>query len=188
MWINISDIPAEGQTFIFEEQSIWTDPMKEFGIQGRVLVPLRGEVFLLPQAGESVQGCLVRGTLTGAVALPCNRCAEDARIDINSAFENFEPFPAENDSFSPEESDNLVEACDEEVVRLKDGVLQFNPVALLWEEFALALPVKPLCRPDCKGLCPICGQNRNMSECSCNAETGDPRLAVLRNLTLAKKQ
>jgi uncharacterized protein len=50
------------------------------------------------------------------------------------------------------------------------------------EQFYLALPMKPLCREDCKGLCPICGVNRNRETCSCRSEWVDPRMEALRKL------
>ena len=49
-----------------------------------------------------------------------------------------------------------------------------------------ALPVNPLCKTDCKGLCPQCGTNLNNGTCGCIPDEGDPRLAVLRGLTLHK--
>lgn len=50
----------------------------------------------------------------------------------------------------------------------------------LVEEFVfLELPLKPVCRPDCKGLCPRCGVDRNRAACGCAGETVDPRLAPL---------
>ena len=188
MWISITDLPPEGRTFIIDEQSVWTAPMHEFGISGRILSPLRGEILLIPQLDGEVCGCVVRGRLTGKIALPCDRCAEDACVAIDSSFEDFEPFPADD---SPDDEDkNLFsdDAADKEIIRLKDGTPQINPEALLWEEFLLSLPVKPLCRPDCRGLCASCGQNLNLGKCSCNKDEGDPRLAVLRNLTLTQKQ
>lgn len=188
MWISITDLPPEGRTFIIDEQSVWTAPMAEFGINGRILSPLRGEILLIPQREGEVRGCVVRGRLTGKIALPCDRCAEDALVDIDSPFEDFEPLPAD-DWQDDEDSDPLSSgAADKEIVRLKDGVPQINPEALLWEEFSLSLPVKPLCRPDCRGLCAGCGQNLNLGKCSCDTDEGDPRLAVLRNLTLTPKQ
>jgi len=51
------------------------------------------------------------------------------------------------------------------------------------EQFFLALPMKPLCREDCKGLCPVCGINRNRETCTCQSEWVDPRLEPLRHLT-----
>jgi uncharacterized protein len=50
------------------------------------------------------------------------------------------------------------------------------------EQMYLALPMKPLCRDDCRGLCPTCGANLNLAACGCKNEWEDPRLAVLRKL------
>ena len=189
MWLAMSDLPAEGRRLTFDDQAIWTGPLKEFGIPCTILTPLKAELFVLPHEGDGVRGCLVRGTIRGEVSLPCNRCAEDAKVVINSEFETFEPFPVEqDDDAGAQERINIDDIPDEEVARVKDGVAQFNPQALLWEEFSLALPVKPLCRPDCKGLCPVCGHNQNKGSCSCAAEEGDPRLAALRLFTPTKKQ
>jgi uncharacterized protein len=48
------------------------------------------------------------------------------------------------------------------------------------------IPMKPLCKPNCAGLCPQCGANRNEAPCQCPQEQGDPRWAVLQQL-LPKK-
>lgn len=53
---------------------------------------------------------------------------------------------------------------------------------LMREQFYLALPMKPLCREDCRGLCPSCGSNLNRDTCDCKREWADPRLAVLKAL------
>ena len=53
---------------------------------------------------------------------------------------------------------------------------------LIREQIILALPTRPLCRESCRGLCPQCGVNLNFQPCACRAASGDPRLAVLRNL------
>ena len=58
------------------------------------------------------------------------------------------------------------------------------------EQVLLALPLKPLCREDCRGLCPRCGQNRNLGPCGCPPpeEPGDPRLEPLRKLVDKNRQ
>jgi uncharacterized protein len=53
---------------------------------------------------------------------------------------------------------------------------------LMQEQFYLALPMKPLCREDCKGLCPNCGTNLNKATCDCHTQWEDPRLEALRAL------
>ena len=59
---------------------------------------------------------------------------------------------------------------------------EVNLAPLVRETLLLALPTKPLCREDCRGLCPRCGANRNGAECGCREEWRDPRLEVLRTL------
>ena len=53
---------------------------------------------------------------------------------------------------------------------------------LLRSEMDLALPMKPLCRAECRGLCPVCGANRNVTPCACEVRPVDPRLAPLEAL------
>ena len=48
------------------------------------------------------------------------------------------------------------------------------------EQFYLALPMKPLCRDDCRGLCSMCGANLNRSTCDCKHDFADPRFAALK--------
>ncbi len=60
------------------------------------------------------------------------------------------------------------------------GTIDLNPVV---REYAmLEIPMRPLCKPDCKGLCPICGNNLNESTCTHEDDSGDPRLASLKSL------
>ena len=53
---------------------------------------------------------------------------------------------------------------------------------LMREQVYLSLPMKPLCRDDCRGLCPVCGTNLNLSVCHCAREWDDPRFAALKAL------
>ena len=64
---------------------------------------------------------------------------------------------------------------------------EINVGELLREQFYLALPMKPLCRPDCRGICPHCGINRNVESCQCEGRWEDPRLAGLKTLMTKRK-
>jgi len=55
---------------------------------------------------------------------------------------------------------------------------------LMYEQIMLALPTRPLCGEECRGLCPQCGTNRNSGQCACVVESGDPRWSALRNLKI----
>ncbi len=57
---------------------------------------------------------------------------------------------------------------------------------LVREQIILALPTRPLCRDDCRGLCSQCGANRNEVDCGCREDVGDPRLAVFRDLKVSR--
>jgi len=61
-----------------------------------------------------------------------------------------------------------------------EGLLDLD--RLIQTEAMLGLPMKPLCREGCRGLCPVCGGNRNVTPCDCEARRPDPRLAVLKSL------
>ncbi|HWO04128.1 MAG TPA: DUF177 domain-containing protein, partial [Methylomirabilota bacterium] len=58
---------------------------------------------------------------------------------------------------------------------------QLDVTALLETETTLALPMKPLCREGCRGLCPVCGGNRNITACACETPALDSRWAALKD-------
>jgi len=63
------------------------------------------------------------------------------------------------------------------VLYVEGPVLETDPI--LVEQLQLNIPMKPLCRPDCPGLCPRCGADLNLGSCECTAPTGDSRWAAL---------
>ncbi len=168
LWMPISEIPADGREYTFDDQALWHDGWKEFSVAVEPSENLVAEVMILPQGDD---GALVRGTLKGAVSMPCDRCTASFVFKIDETFDAFEQLPDG-------------EYDEEPRVRMESGELQLNIGAVLWEEFALALPVKPLCSEDCKGMCPGCGKDLNEGPCECDRDEGDERLAVFRNLKI----
>lgn len=173
--ILLRDVSQNGQTFQYNNQKIWTEPLKEFHIACKIIDDIQAEVFVLPEE----EGCLFRGKLRGKVSVPCDRCAEETEINIEYQFDEFEEYPRDNAEENGEElfEDNRVVFKDKNAVVIDMG-------ALLWEEFVLTLPTKPLCRKDCKGVCSTCGKNLNEGICACEDEGRDPRFAVLKNLKI----
>ena len=111
-------------------------------------------------------------------------------VDIRTDFEDFEELPGEDDVDAVLNASGGNGAADAETTESRIVYERTMPMldlaAVCWEEFVLALPVNPLCKTDCKGLCPQCGTNLNNGTCGCIPDEGDPRLAVLRGLTLHK--
>lgn len=176
--ISLNDISPEGMTITVDEPAVWAVPMGEFGLSLRVVSPLSAELFVLRQD----DGVLLRGRIKGEVVMPCDRCAEDALVIVDHSFDDFEEYPVEPELDSvpdPKRTEEL-ELKEDCVLVVEKGALFLDVSSLLWEEFSLALPVKPLCRPACKGVCPQCGKNLNDAACSCSAVAGDPRMAALR--------
>lgn len=173
LWTPLRDIPAEGREFSFSDPAIWTSAWSEFGVECAMAEPLAATVQVIPGGN----GFLIRGNIAGSVTVPCDNCAEDAVIVLQHDFEEFEPLPeSQGDAQDPDASQYMRgEGVDAEI----------DMAALLWEQFQLAMPGKPLCREDCKGLCPKCGVNLNQGSCDCADEEGDPRFAALRNVKLS---
>lgn len=173
LWVSLKDIPAEGREFHFTDQSIWTGPMQEFGVAGRIAKPFAARLLIIPQD----EGFLVSGEFAGSLTLPCDRCLEEFELPVSASFEGFEGPEAEAGI-------EVDEAADESRLRMVGGNVELDVAGVLWEQFVLALPTSPVCAEGCKGLCPQCGVNRNEKDCGCVRDGGDPRLAVLRKLKL----
>lgn len=170
LWLSLHGIPAQGQEFTFEDQALWTDNWTAYGLDFKPGKPLVATLFVQPQG----QGCLVRGEITGSIRTACSRCAEECEQPIEAAFTHFEELGDRDENFP-----------DESFLRDAGGVPELDVAAFLWEQFALALPDKPLCATGCQGLCPRCGANLNEGSCACHKEGGDPRMAVFRALKVS---
>jgi len=127
---------------------------------------------------EVVADIRLRGRFAGSFQIPCARCIEAVAISMSAEFDLvFRPLGA--DSGVPERS---ITASETEIGYYQEDSLLLEDV--LREQVLLSLPVRTLCKPDCKGLCPHCGANRNLQPCSCDEGHNDPRwegLSGLRN-------
>jgi uncharacterized protein len=130
------------------------------------------------------------GPLEGSVTVACSRCLDPVRLPIAEALRvtflpEHELAGDEDEGADPDADDgeDSAEAAAEDLdVFPFDGeVVDLEPV--LREQFVLAVPFAPLCRADCKGLCPQCGVDLNSATCNCSPPI-DPRLAPLKGLKL----
>lgn len=98
----------------------------------------------------------------------CDRCQKPVRKEKKREFSHWLARKLEGDNE------------DEEYILVPGAALQMDE--LVMTDVTLDLPFKLLCQKDCKGLCPICGANRNDTECGCEEKQVDPRLESLKKL------
>ncbi len=116
------------------------------------------------------------GRVQTTLELPCGRCLEPFTTLVDQFFDlRYHPHTLNTGEGERElEEDDLTTAFYEND--------EIDLGHLMREQFYLSLPMKPLCRTDCQGLCVVCGTNRNRETCSCKPAWEDPRLAPLRDL------
>ncbi len=175
--IPLRDIPPAGRSWLVNDAAVWEGPLQEFHMDCRLAGTPQLEVNILPVD----EGWLLRGRLRASVILPCSRCTADVALDLDEPYEDYVQQP-EADEALPET--DFAQGDDHLI--FEHGALMLDLSAIAWEQFALALPATPLCRPDCRGLCPRCGADLNLGPCGCAPDDGDPRLAVLRGLRIEK--
>jgi uncharacterized protein len=127
------------------------------------LTPLQGTF----TATRTSRGIYLTGELQSNAVVECVRCLETAVQPITMHLDELFYYPP-------------LEASPGELAVGEDGYIDLGP--LLRDLSLLELPVRSFCRPDCRGLCPHCGQNLNEALCECEHGEVDERLAVLRNL------
>jgi len=141
-----------------------------------IVGPVRAECSLL----RTGHGILADCQFETQLAMECGRCLEPATVRVVGRLqEEFLPTvevrtgaplrdPPDADAFSIDEN---------HVLDLGEAIRQ---------HVLMEAPLRPLCRPDCQGLCPSCGIDRNVDTCQCKTEWIDPRLSVLKTLVTRK--
>ena len=125
---------------------------------------------------EIIPDIRARAHWSGDFEAPCARCLDPVRHALSGDFDLvFRPLGV--DAGPPERA--LVPP-ETEIGYYQEGGLVLEDV--LREQVLLSLPVRTLCRPDCKGLCPRCGRNLNAEPCACEASPPDARWSALSDL------
>jgi uncharacterized protein len=142
----------------------------------RVIAP----VLLEGEVRKDQEKVRLIGRVASELELPCSRCLEPFRVPVDTSFDLlFLPASAEVEASADDDGRQLGDD-DANTSFYEDEAIDLAQV--IREQFYLALPMKPLCREDCLGLCPVCGINRNTGTCTCQTEWVDPRMDALRRL------
>lgn len=120
---------------------------------------------------------LLKGRMAYEQQLVCTRCLKPFAEPIKGDVELLIQAGQGEDRSGGERE---LKERDLEVIVVPDEVLDTAPI--LAEQLQLNLPMKPLCRPDCAGLCPRCGADLNEGPCACVETVGDRRWSALADL------
>ncbi len=123
------------------------------------------------------------------LTVPCGRCLASVPVDVPVDFEltlvpsdEYADAPHAGEDKGRGQVSGSFEPQDAEEEVYTGKLIDLDPI--LREQVLLALPPYPVCRDDCKGLCPVCGTNLNERECGCDRKPKDPRWAGLEKFQL----
>jgi uncharacterized protein len=175
--LRIDDITAEGRQVFFVEpeqeinRTLERRP-REYLVRGPIQVSLS-----YYRAGTEI---FVDGALDASTTAACSRCAEEFNQAGHRRFRYVLTPKVMND-----DNEFALRAEDLELSFYQGEEIDLSP--LVREQVLLALAERPLCREECRGLCPQCGVNLNEKECGCSTKAPDPRFALLRNLKVGRR-
>jgi uncharacterized protein len=176
MALKISDIPPQGITLEI------SDKLDLFEA-GQASTPFRATMTIKPGPRGTFQ---VTGTVDAEAQLECSRCLRPFPFSVKGAVISIDLLP-EGTAEGHAERELGRSELDSEFYR-EDEI---EPQNLVREQVLLALPMVPVHSPDCKGLCPVCGTDRNEKECGCRTgdlPAADNPFAVLKKIIKSQKE
>lgn len=176
MAIKINDIPPEGMTIEIEETLDLFD-------DGKTMTPCKASVTIRPGSEGTFR---ITGRVTASAELECSRCLKPFPFAVSNAPIDFALAPGGAAGGGAEH-----ELCRGELdTEFYEGD-EIEPRDFVREQLLLAIPMTPVHRDDCKGLCPVCGGDRNERECGCKLEAMPEKenpFAVLKNIIKPEKE
>lgn len=175
MAIKVQDIPPEGLTLDLAEDIRVLDESATPTVCTAVLT-------ITPRSGSLLH---VRGHVTASQTLQCSRCLVSFDYPVDASID-FELSPAAALGPAEEHEHELSRA---ELDREFYEGDEIEPAAIVREQVLLALPMVPVHRSDCKGLCTVCGADLNAGECGCDRSArGESAFSVLKDLFKKKER
>ena len=173
MFINLSEVfSSEGSKETVEA------PVELQSFQSRLgdfpIVEKPPVVFAFTNDG--VNKAKVEGGVRLVLKAGCDRCLAEVPVVLDLKFDRVVTSP---EGSTEEEADDIPD--------FMEGY-QLNTETFVYDEILVNWPTKILCKEDCKGVCPVCGQNRNLRECGCDTFVPDPRMAVIKDIFNANKE
>lgn len=155
--------PRETETFFLQARGN-DNFLTEVG--GRFVKPVEVEI-AVENTGTLFTG---RGKIKTLLQLPCARCLKNFEYPLETDFQAVMVENSQSHLYSP----------DEGFIFFDGEKADIGPV--VDESIFMAIPICPLCQEECRGLCPVCGKDKNLENCSCQDDEIDPRWEKLKSL------
>ena len=174
--LRLDDISDEERVLSWrEEQEMLASYLKSFPhIDFAFEMPLEATA----KIRRSGQSFLIQGQVRTTLKVRCGRCLKEFPYPVSSRFD-LTLHPLEGTAFEEE-----VVLTEEDMAShfFEGGELHLSEIAC--EQVFLEIPPQPLCDPECKGLCPVCGKDLNISSCACRQEPLESGFSALKKLKL----
>ncbi len=175
MYIRVSDIPREGlDVFSVQGRDRIPHMLEEMDPYPLKAVRLTDASLLISEEGRNL---FLTGSFAAEGEALCDRCADPFTVRMEREFQTV-LVPRDE---GPAGSMKMEISGGDLEVAYYDG-LGIEVEDVFWEQVAVAIPVKLLCRDDCRGICPHCGANRDREPCGCPDDTAQSPFGVLRKL------
>ena len=161
--INISNLSEGIHCYSFE-----AEPVK-IGLDARFYGILKIDVKL----DKNQRQILLTAQMKVNGSFECDRCLEQYERPIEGEYSMVYIQGDRSTVELRKEEEIQVISADTNYIDLDDDIRQY---------LALAVPVKLLCRENCRGLCPVCGTNKNIAQCDCDVQTTDARWDALKKI------
>lgn len=182
----ITPLLLEREPLVFEQTFLPGELDYGEGVTQIGPLPVSGQADLIPEHRHSekpgghrliVHDIRLRASFSGQFEVPCARCVEPVVHPLTAEFDLiFRPLGVDGGA-----SEYAISPAETEIGYYHESGLLLEDVVR--EQVLLSLPARTLCKANCKGLCPRCGQNLNEEACSCAAAPADPRWNALSELS-----
>lgn len=168
MLINLSEpVTCEDRKKVYEADS----SLSSVEFNGETYDIIRKEPFKLTVASTGARKYFIEGSTSVTLEIPCARCLEPVPYVCELEFDR-------ELALSDQNEDKQEEADKEPYI----SGYNLDVDQLVYNELLQSLPMKVLCKEDCKGICNRCGTNLNYGTCACDTSSLDPRMSVIQDI------
>jgi len=180
MKIEVHHIPSQGLALASDEAAASFGSLKE--LMDRHVCHFTASISINLHVEPARDMIRVKGCFETVVREACARCLENFEHPLKAEFRLNYSKKIPSDLHREEKEDIALTAQQIGMIYYDGDEIDFSEA--LQEQVVLAMPYRPLCREDCKGLCSKCGQDLNKSACQCEQKPAEGPFAVLKNLKL----